>query len=222
MIKALTKPLIACTTKHKSFCENVEAAAEKIGTDFFSSDSLDLTIQECDRRKLSCVVVDFENRADLPDAQRAKEIRDHQFMLVAVPKGDVDAAFKAASMGAVNVFEKPVGTDELIVNLEMALASETQLAEVLSSPGRFSDYAFDELTHREKAILGLLYEGEPNKRVAAILDIGLRTVEADRAGILKKLSVNTFVEAVRLVTELTADRTGTRKQIFGRMRNNRT
>ena len=56
--------------------------------------------------------------------------------------------------------------------------------------------------------------GEPNKRVASLLDIGLRTVESDRAQLMSKLKVNSFTELVKMVTEIENDLILTRQKIF--------
>ncbi len=44
-----------------------------------------------------------------------------------------------------------------------------------------------------------LLQGEPNKTIAADLDMGLRTVEMRRVTILKKMHANSLAELVRLV-----------------------
>lgn len=209
------KPLIACTTRENLFCDRIQAAAQEIGTDFWASDDLGLTFQKCKERSLSCVVVDFENVLGENRIGTSGRIPDEQSLIVVVPHGDVRAAFQAANVGAVNVIEKPMVPDELIVNLRTALASETRLKEHLVSTYRFSDPMFEPLSAREKSILGLLMEGEPNKRVAAILDVSLRTVEGERAQIMKKLKVASFVELIKTVSRVQNDFHGTRKGIFG-------
>lgn len=210
------KPLIGCTTNEDVFCNRVEAAANEIGTDFWSSENLDLTLQHCDNR-LSCIVVDYENAVGLNKLPSSRRQRADRSLIVVVPAGDVRAAFRAANVGAVAVIEKSNLSRELVVNLKTALASETRMEELTKGPKRFSDPLFDELTTREKSILSLLMDGEPNKRVAAILDVGLRTVEAERAQVIRKLKVGSFVELIKLVSCTESDVLGTRKAIFGRM-----
>jgi FixJ family two-component response regulator len=211
----ISRPLVACTTNEDKFSDRVEAAANEIGSDYWSSENLDLTLQQCDNR-LSCVVVDFENAAackNKPHNQRLTRVS--RSLIAVVPAGDVWAAFCAADMGAVTVIEKSNLSNELVVNLKTALASETRIKEFRTGPKRFSDPVFAKLTAREKAILSLLMDGEPNKRVAAILDVGLRTVEAERAQIIKKLNVGSFVELIKLVACIENDVLETRKNIFG-------
>ncbi len=210
-----SKPLIACTTKESLFCERIQAAARKIGTDFWASDDLVRTFEQCRGHGLACIVVDYENILGGLPRNRIKRLPDHQALIVVVPHGDVRAAFQAANVGAVNVIEKPLLTDELIVNLRTALASESRLKDYITSNYRFSDPMFDSLSDREKAILGLLMEGEPNKRVAAILDVSLRTVEGERAQVMKKLKVASFVELIKTVSLVQNDFNRARKDIFG-------
>ena len=209
------KSLIACATNEHIFCDRIEAAAKQIGSDFCCSDDLERTIDQCRGRGLSCVVVDYENiLAGQPQRNLGRLPGDQSFIVV-VPQGDVRAAFQSANVGAVNVIEKPLMSDELIVNLRTALASESRLREHIVSGSRFSDPMFDLLTAREKAILGLLMEGEPNKRVASILDVSLRTVEGERAQVMKKLKVSSFVELIKTVSLVQNDFHGARKNIFG-------
>jgi FixJ family two-component response regulator len=209
-----TKPLIACTTNEQYFSTHVEAAANEIGSDFCASENLDSAFRQCNNR-LSCVVIDYENSFSAGPQSTTKSQRDARPMIFVIPEGDVNAAFRAASVGAVNVIEKPNLDRDLIVNLRTALASESRMAEARRGENRFTNPKFEILSQREKAILGLLMEGEPNKRVASILDVGLRTVEAERAQVIKKMKSNSFVELIRMVSCIENDLSETRKSIFG-------
>jgi DNA-binding NarL/FixJ family response regulator len=53
------------------------------------------------------------------------------------------------------------------------------------------------LTAREREVLQLLVEGQSNKEVAASLGIGVKTAEAHRANLMKKLGVHSMSELVR-------------------------
>lgn len=56
------------------------------------------------------------------------------------------------------------------------------------------------LTPRERQVLDAIIDGRPNKVIARELSIDVRTVEAHRARLLRRLGVRTMVEAVRLGT----------------------
>jgi DNA-binding NarL/FixJ family response regulator len=52
------------------------------------------------------------------------------------------------------------------------------------------------LTDREKEVLQLLAEGRSNKEVAALLDIGVSTVDTHRANLMQKLGLHNTAEIV--------------------------
>ena len=56
--------------------------------------------------------------------------------------------------------------------------------------------SYDLLTDREKETLHLLAEGRSNKEVAALLDVGVSTVETHRANLMQKLNLHNTAEIV--------------------------
>ncbi|HEY2828745.1 MAG TPA: response regulator transcription factor [Thermoanaerobaculia bacterium] len=56
--------------------------------------------------------------------------------------------------------------------------------------------SYELLTDREKEVLQLLAEGRSNKEVAALLDVGLSTVETHRANLMQKLNLHSTAEIV--------------------------
>ena len=55
----------------------------------------------------------------------------------------------------------------------------------------------DRLSTREREIVQLLAEGKSNKDVAAALGISVRTAEAHRASVLRKLGIDSIADLVR-------------------------
>jgi DNA-binding NarL/FixJ family response regulator len=53
------------------------------------------------------------------------------------------------------------------------------------------------LTEREQEILGLIWEGFKNREIAEQLKISVKTVEAHRAAIMKKLRVSNAAQLLR-------------------------
>ena len=56
--------------------------------------------------------------------------------------------------------------------------------------------SYDLLTDREKEVLQALAEGMSNKEVAALLDVGVSTVETHRANLMQKLNLHSTAEIV--------------------------
>ncbi len=57
------------------------------------------------------------------------------------------------------------------------------------------------LTKREVEILKLIAEGHPNRTIAKTLHISTRTVDTHRSNILKKLTVKTNAELVKIAIQ---------------------
>jgi two-component system CheB/CheR fusion protein len=55
------------------------------------------------------------------------------------------------------------------------------------------------LTPREREVMDLVVEGEPNKEIAANLNISQRTVETHRAAVMKRTGVASLPDLIRLV-----------------------
>jgi len=56
--------------------------------------------------------------------------------------------------------------------------------------------SYELLTDREKEVLQLLAEGRSNKEVAALLDVGVSTVETHRANLMQKLNLHSTADIV--------------------------
>jgi DNA-binding NarL/FixJ family response regulator len=54
-----------------------------------------------------------------------------------------------------------------------------------------------DLTPRELEVLGLLALGRSNKEVAAALDISVKTVDAHRASVMRKLNLDTYSDLIQ-------------------------
>ena len=115
-----------------------------------------------------------------------------------VPRGDVPAAVRAIQIGAANVLEAPLDEGELFSNLQSARQLYRCVNRRLGELRR-RRRCLDSLTSREQAILDFLMEGRRNKEIAGLLSISLRTVEAERARIMKKMGVDSLASLVEVV-----------------------
>ncbi|MEL7497694.1 MAG: LuxR C-terminal-related transcriptional regulator [Planctomycetota bacterium] len=199
------KPLVAVATSETSFSKRIELASEQVGSDFYCSFQLQNSVDQCHQRATACVVVDNLIAAEHSEGLQTWRMAADHVLLFAIPRGDVDAAFRAAALGAVAVVEKEATVDSLALRLSTAFESEGRLKRLEQVNQPFVGKIYSDLSDREKKILFHLVGGEPNKRVAALLDIGLRTVEAGRAQVMKKLGVCSFAELIRLVANNESD-----------------
>jgi two-component system, LuxR family, response regulator FixJ len=54
------------------------------------------------------------------------------------------------------------------------------------------------LTSRERQVVKMVVDGNPNKQIAYVLDISQRTVETHRATAMKKIGVRSLSELIHL------------------------
>ena len=99
--------------------------------------------------------------------------------------------------GAMDFIEKPFDEAELrkLVErmLDKARSESTSVQQQRAAAERLG-----KLTAREHQVLERIIAGRLNKQIADDLGISIKTVEAHRANIMEKLSVNTVADLLRL------------------------
>jgi len=111
-------------------------------------------------------------------------------------EGDIPTAVEAMKLGAFDFAEKPVDDDHLIGLVERAGETPAPKAKgTLASAGAASS-RLDNLTGREKEVLGSLLRGATNKEIARELGISHRTVEVHRANIMEKSGAESLSQLI--------------------------
>jgi two-component system response regulator DctR len=114
--------------------------------------------------------------------------------------GDVPTAVAAVKRGAFDFVEKPFSNNTLVDRVEQALQLSA-LAIQRRRGSRAVGQALAELTEREREVMRLVIEGRPNKAIADVLAISVRTVEVHRARVFEKMNVKSAVELANLLRE---------------------
>lgn len=107
--------------------------------------------------------------------------------------GDVPLAVEAMRKGASNFLEKPFSEDALVDALRAALAN----ARNRGGGGAHSEN-LARLSPRERQVLDLVVASKPNKIIADILGISIKTVELHRANMMNKLGVRSLPELMKV------------------------
>lgn len=113
----------------------------------------------------------------------------------------LELVVRALKAGAIDVLRKPIDRHELNravkESIERSEAERLRRARILELRQRV-----ERLTARELEVFDRLITGRLNKQVGAELGITERTVKAHRASILRKVSVGSVAELVRVATTL--------------------
>jgi len=115
-------------------------------------------------------------------------------------QGDIPASVSAMRSGAEDFLTKRAPKEELLAAIERALKRDAQERRERDRV-RELRRRFDELSQREKEVLGHVVRGRMNKEIAIELGINLRTVKLHRTNVTRKLKVQSVAELTRLADE---------------------
>lgn len=112
--------------------------------------------------------------------------------------GDVPLAVRVMKAGAVDFLTKPFNDQVLLESINKALRLDKENREKQQESAQ-AEAKFALLSPREVQVLQGIVAGKQNKVISAELNISLKTVEAHRASVMKKMSVKSVPELVKLV-----------------------
>ena len=118
-------------------------------------------------------------------------------VIIITGHGDVPMAVQAMKAGAVDFLEKPYDNQLLIARIRQCLQ---QISKEQDKENRVAKEKsrLAQLTPRELEVMKLLVAGKHNKAIADDLDISVRTAEAHRAKVMKKLHADSLSDIVRI------------------------
>lgn len=112
--------------------------------------------------------------------------------------GDVPLAVRVMKAGAVDFLTKPFNDQILLESINKAIRTDKANRDKLQESAE-AHAKFALLSGREAQVLQGIVAGKANKVISAELKISLKTVEAHRASLMKKMSVKSVPELVKLV-----------------------
>ena len=159
-----------------------------------------------DAESVGAVVLDLRmpGLSGLTVIERLRQRGADQPVIMLTGHGTVDLCRRAFKSGAVEFFEKPVGDDQLLEALNLAVRDHV-LSRSRNAASRESRERFETLSPREREVLALVVSGLTNKEVGKTLGLSPRTVETHRAHLCQKLQVGTLADLIRNYAVLVQD-----------------
>lgn len=119
--------------------------------------------------------------------------------------GNVPAAVSAMKLGALDFLEKPFDNEALLDRLQKAIQID---ATARLNRRRYSQISqrLARLTPRERETMDMLVAGKPNKAIAGLLGVSVRTVETHRANIMGKMQADSLPDLVRMALDFKAEK----------------
>lgn len=178
----------------------IESVGFAVKTYIRAQDFLD----EYDPQKPGCLLLDVR-MPGMSGPELQLKLNDLSQHGVSVPPiifisghGDVPLAVRVMKAGAVDFLTKPFNDQILLESINRAIrtdkANRDKLQESAAAHAKFAL-----LSAREAQVLQGIVAGKANKVISAELKISLKTVEAHRASLMKKMSVKSVPELVKLV-----------------------
>lgn len=121
-------------------------------------------------------------------------------IIIVTGHAEVPIAVRAMKAGAVDFIEKPFSDQVLLDCIRRALQRDTE-SRVDSVRREEIATRVRLLTPRETEVMAKVVDGFSNKMIAAQLGVSRKTVEAHRAGVMKKMEAQSVADLVRMVTE---------------------
>lgn len=112
--------------------------------------------------------------------------------------GDVPLAVRVMKAGASDFLAKPFNDQILLESVNKALRLDRMNRERRQESAQ-ARALISLLSPREAEVLERIVLGKPNKVISSELHISLKTVEAHRASVMKKMNVRSVPELVKLV-----------------------
>ena len=149
-----------------------------------------------------CIVTDVRmpgmNGLDLQDELRRRRIDLPIIFISSYP--EVSSVVRAMRGGALDFFQKPFSTQQLLDRIHDGLRINKEREEIQARSREIGE-RMALLTSREREVLEGVFEGKLTKVIAHELGISQRTAETYRHLIMKKLQAGSIAELVRLTME---------------------
>lgn len=175
----------------------IESLGLKVKTYTRAQDFLD----EYDPQQHGCLLLDVR-MPGMSGPELQSKLNEHGSPILPIifisGHGDVPLAVRVMKAGAIDFLTKPFNDQVLIESINKALRTDKSNREKRQECAQ-ARAKFSLLSPREVQVLQGIVAGKPNKIISAELNISLKTVEAHRASVMKKMGVKSVPELVKLV-----------------------
>ena len=190
----------------KSVLESVKAVLNTFGYEPLCFLSGDQFLSEATLDSSGCVITDLQMPGidGVRLQQHLNEIQSPLSVIVLSGTADVPTVVNVMRKGAFTLLEKPHSSKELIASVQSALDASNQYFQKQLLIKRVKGLLAT-LTDEERTVLKQMLAGMPNKNMATVMDIGMRTVDRRRQAVFTKMEVSTIAELATLLNSASID-----------------
>jgi two-component system response regulator FixJ len=194
-----TQPIVHIVDDDQAIRDSLKFLMKSVGFESQTYESAETFLNQADFDKPGCLVVDIRMQGmsglELQHVLNGRSI--HLPVIVITGHGDIPMAVQAMKEGAVDFLEKPFDNEILVTRIRQCLKEATKKHDKESRKVT-AKTKLAQLTPRELEVMNLLVAGKHNKIIANELNISVRTAEAHRAKVMKKLQADSLSDIVRI------------------------
>lgn len=197
------EPVVYVVDDDQAVRDSLRWLIESIGHQVNTYGNAQAFLDDYDPDRPGCIVLDVRmpgmSGLDLQDRLRERGIQIP--IIVITGHGDVPMAVRAMKSGALDFVEKPFSDQVLLERIQQALDLDSEYRE---KHQRIRDIAarHASLTPREREVMDQVVAGHANKVIAYELGVSMKTVEAHRGKVMRKMKARSLSDLVQMAQAL--------------------
>ncbi len=193
---SLDKGTIYVLDDDHGFRSSMQALADSIDLAFHAAGTVRELLTMGPARRPACLVIDHRLEEGSIGREAIELLQRDGWripIIVCSAYVSVPLAVEYMRCGADTVLEKPLQGQQIADRIEEAIRLDLTACRIEQhySEMRFS---FDELTSRQKVLIGYLCQGLVCKKIADALDVSRRTIDIEKATVFRTLNISSPME----------------------------
>lgn len=193
-------PTVFVVDDDEAMQESLSWVIQSVGLPVKTFSSAQAFLAEYEPKQTGCLLLDVRmNGMSGPELQTQLNALNIKIPIIFISgHGDIPLAVRAMKAGAIDFLTKPCNDQVLLESINKAIQIDTDNRKENEARLKATKIA-SQLTPREHEVMSRITAGKLNKVISNELKISLKTVEAHRASVMRKMEVKSLPELVELV-----------------------